>query len=54
MRCDKSFDVPPAVIPDTVGWWSGHDTLEDVKQLRGDLQIVLVAGLMKSDQDLVG
>ncbi len=53
MRSDEALDIPPAVMRDTLRR-SGHHTFKDVKQLRGDVQVALVASLMESNQDLVG
>jgi hypothetical protein len=53
MRSDEALDIPPAVMRDTLRR-SGHHAFKDVKQLRSDVQIALVASLMESNQDLVG
>jgi hypothetical protein len=48
MCSDETLDIPAAVMGDDLGG-ADHHTFKDVKQLRGDVQVALVTGLMESD-----
>ncbi len=53
MRRDKRILGPPLSSRRKIGRSVGHE-LQHVEQLRRDLDLVLIAGMVERDQDLVG
>ncbi len=53
MRGDETFHAAPAIAVRRDGPAGQHD-FENLQQSFGDIEIILVTGLMEGDQDLVG